>query len=143
MTPDAKVRLEAVLDREIELGREFAAMLDAERAALTGDSAATVAERAAEKTELLGRLERLDAERRGLCGDNWDANASEAIRARWRSLLAVMANCRAANEVNGYIVNARRGQVRQLLDVLRGDPATTYGPQGKALAPALRALARA
>ncbi len=143
MTPDAKARLEAVLDREIELGREFAAMLDAERAALTGDTAEKVAERAAEKTALLGRLEGLEAERRSLCDDLRDAGAADGIRVRWRSLMAIMANCRAANEVNGYIVNARHGQVRQLLDVLRGGPAPTYGPQGKALQPALRALARA
>ena len=118
-------------------------MLDAERAALTGDCAETVAAHAADKTALLGRLEGLETERRSLCGDHRDANASEAIRVRWRSLMAVMANCRQANEVNGYIVNVRHGQVRQLLDVLRGGPATTYGPQGKTLAPALRALARA
>lgn len=142
MTPEAKVRLETVLDREIELGQELAAMLDAERAALTGESADAVAARAAEKVELLGRLERLEAERRSMCGDLSGDDAS-AIRIRWRSLMAVMASCRAANEVNGYIVNARQGQVRQLLDVLRGGPAVTYGPQGKTLATALRALARA
>jgi len=54
-----------------------------------------------------------------------------------------MTGCREANEVNGYIINVRRVQVRQLLDVVRGGAAVTYGPQGKTFARALRALARA
>ena len=151
MTADAKARLEAVLDREIELGQELAAVLDAERCALTGGCADAVAERAAEKLELLGHLERLEAERLSLCGDSWEHDAaagaaagrSETIRIRWRSLLAVMTRCRATNEVNGHIVNLRQGQVRELLDVLRGGPPATYGPRGKTQATALRALARA
>jgi len=37
----------------------------------------------------------------------------------------------------------RQGQVRQLIDIVRGGPALTYSPQGKTFAKALRALARA
>ncbi len=54
-----------------------------------------------------------------------------------------MAVCQKANEVNGYIINVRRVQVRQLIDVVRGGAAVTYGPQGKTFSKALRALARA
>jgi len=48
-----------------------------------------------------------------------------------------------ANEVNGYIIHVRQNQIRQLLDVVRGAPSVTYGPQGKTFGKALRALARA
>ena len=54
-----------------------------------------------------------------------------------------MARCRSANEVNGYIINVRRHQVQQLIDLVRGTGASTYGPSGRALPQALRALARA
>ena len=57
--------------------------------------------------------------------------------------MELMAGCRSANEVNGQIVHVRQNQVQQLIDIVRGGPAITYGPRGKTLANALRALARA
>ena len=55
-----------------------------------------------------------------------------------------MAGCRIANEVNGRIIHMRQHQIRQLIDIVRGAPAmTTYSPQGKTFAKALRALAQA
>ena len=57
--------------------------------------------------------------------------------------MELMAGCRAANEVNGYIIHVRQNQIRQLMDILRGTTPVTYGPQGKTFARALRALARA
>jgi flagellar biosynthesis/type III secretory pathway chaperone len=54
-----------------------------------------------------------------------------------------MAGCRTANEVNGHIIHTRQHQIGQLLDIVRGGPAITYGPRGKTFAKALRALARA
>jgi flagellar biosynthesis/type III secretory pathway chaperone len=57
--------------------------------------------------------------------------------------MALVAECRTANEVNGYIINARQGQVRQLINLVRGGAPATYGPQGKTSSRALRALAQA
>ena len=62
---------------------------------------------------------------------------------RWRALMELMAGCRTANEVNGYIIHVRQNQIRQLMDIVRGASPVTYGPQGKTFATALRALARA
>ncbi len=142
MTDDARRRLEVVLDREIEVARQLAATLAVEREALTGNSPAALADQAAEKIALLGKFEDLEDERRSLgeepFGQLWDAAAQ-----RWRSLMELMAACRKANDINGYIINVRRVQVRQLIDVVRGGAAMTYGPQGKTFAKALRALARA
>jgi flagellar biosynthesis/type III secretory pathway chaperone len=91
---------------------------------------------------LIGRIEGLESERRRL----WDpegAASSDSVTVRWRSLMTVVARCRNANDVNGYIINMRRGQVRQLIDAVRGGAPVTYGPSGKTFATALRALARA
>jgi flagellar biosynthesis/type III secretory pathway chaperone len=71
------------------------------------------------------------------------SGVSDTVADRWRALLELIAGCRVANEVNGYIINARRGQMNQLFQVLRGGAPVTYGPQGKTFGSSLRALARA
>ncbi|HXA36389.1 MAG TPA: flagellar protein FlgN [Steroidobacteraceae bacterium] len=136
-------RLQEVLDREIEAARSLAATLDAERAALTGDSPQAVEQKAAEKIQILAAIEQLEAERRSLCAVPDAPGFGATVAERWRALLEVMAGCRAQNEVNGHIIHVRQHQIGQLMDIVRGGPSITYGPQGKTFAKALRALARA
>lgn len=143
MQQDARRRLEDVLDREIEAARQLAATLAAEQAALTGDSPQAVEQKAAEKLQLLNSIEKLEVERRELCPTPGGPGLAAAVAERWRALMEVVAGCRTANEVNGHIIHVRQHQVRQLIDIVRGGPAITYNPQGKTLAKALRALARA
>jgi flagella synthesis protein FlgN len=155
MNNDARRRLEDVLDREIDAARLLSEALSAERSALTGDSPDAVARQSQEKVQLLRTLEELEAQRREICvaadvklEGNALASAESGIAAavteRWRTLMQLMSGCRSANEVNGYIIHLRLGQIRQLIDIVRGKPAAmTYGPQGKTFAHALRALARA
>ena len=144
MNSDAR-RLEELLDREIEAARQLSRSLIAERSALTGDAPNAVDAAAAEKLRLLAVIEELEGERRSLCPS--PANAAGAfgtsVAERWRALMELMAGCRAANEVNGHIIHIRQNQIQQLIDIVRGGPALTYGPQGKTFATALRALARA
>ncbi len=157
MNHDAHQRLEVLLDREIDAARSLANTLEAERAALTGPSAEAVTAVAARKIELIGAIEQINRQRLEVC-DALNVSLPHmqsgrvpvvegvptAIADRWRSLLDLIAGCRVANEVNGYIVNARRGQVSQLLQIVRGTGAPgTYGPQGRQDSQSLRALARA
>jgi flagellar biosynthesis/type III secretory pathway chaperone len=142
MEKDARRRLEEVLDREIEVARSLAATLAAERTALTGDSPQAVEQQAAEKIQILQAIEKLEVQRRELCAAD-GAGPAAMVAERWRALMELMAGCRTANEVNGHIINVRQHQVGQLLDIVRGGPAITYGPRGKTFAKALRALARA
>jgi flagellar biosynthesis/type III secretory pathway chaperone len=154
MNTDAR-RLEDLLDREIEAARLLSISLVAERAALTGDAPATVNEMSAEKVRLLGVIEKLEIERRTLWGSSTGdaagantaattaASMGASVAERWRALMELMAGCRAANEVNGHIIHIRQNQIRQLIDIVRGGPSVTYGPQGKTFGTALRALARA
>jgi flagellar biosynthesis/type III secretory pathway chaperone len=156
---DAQQRLEAVLDREIEVARHLAATLDAERGALTGPAAGVLTQHAEDKIAALKSLETLDGERRALCDAaairlapparralaaralDEPAPVPQPLAARWQSLMEIIAQCRKSNDVNGYIVNARQRQVRQLIDIVRGDDVGIYGPEGKTFARALRALA--
>jgi flagellar biosynthesis/type III secretory pathway chaperone len=153
MHEDPRGRLEDLLDREIDMARVLATTLDAERTALTGTSPEAVQAKAAEKMQLLGTIEKLEDERRalsafagqGLPGSRVvrGASVAETVAARWRTLMELMAGCRAANEINGYIINMRQSQIRQLIGIVRGGSPATYGPQGKTLTKALRALAKA
>ena len=143
MDQDARRRLEDVLDREIAVARDLAATLAAERNALTGDSALAVEQQAAAKLQILGNIEELEAQRRGLCASPDAPGLGATVAERWRALMELMAGCRSANDVNGHIIHVRQHQIRELIDIVRGGPAITYGPQGKTFAKALRALARA
>ncbi len=143
MDQDARRRLEDLLDREIEVARSLALTLAAERKALVGDSPAAVEQQAAEKIRLLAAIEKLEAERGALCPTPQVQSLAATVAERWRALMELMAGCRTANEVNGHIIHVRQHQIRQLLEIVRGGPAITYGPQGKTFAKALRALARA
>ena len=153
MNDDARRRLEDLLDREIEIARGLSETLSAERAALTGSSPDAVERQAAEKTRLLGIIETLEGERRTLAESAEQSlpgarvatgtGVAAAVAERWRTLMELMAGCRASNEVNGYIINLRQGQIKQLLGVVRGVSPVTYTSQGKTLAKALRALAKA
>ena len=153
MNPDAHRRLEDLLDREIDAARHLAVTLDAERSALTGSSPEDVELKAAEKTRILGSIEKIEDERRalslaaeqGLPGARvpLGTSISSSVAERWRTLMELMARCRAANEINGYIINLRQGQIQMLLGIVRGATPLTYTPQGKTFAKALRALAKA
>jgi flagellar biosynthesis/type III secretory pathway chaperone len=143
MMPDARRRLEDLLDREIELAQVLKAALAAEKTALTGNSPGAVEENAAAKVRVLQAIEELDQERRALCASPTSPGIAATVVERWRNLMELMAGCRAANEVNGHIIHVRRHQIRQLIDIVRGGPSVTYDPHGKTFAKALRALARA
>ena len=145
MNQDARYRLEELLSREITAAQSLAQLLATERAALTGDSPGLVKEMAAEKIGLLNSIEEMEAERRALWGASGGNGAAFGLTVaeRWRALMALMAGCRKANNVNGHIIHIRQNQIRQLFDIVRGDAPTTYGPQGKTLTRTLRALAQA
>jgi flagellar biosynthesis/type III secretory pathway chaperone len=153
MSDDSRRRLEDVLDREIEAVRAFQTLLAAERDALTGASPEHVEKHAADKVALLNVIEKLEAERRTLAGAAEqslpgagaprDAGLSASVGERWQTLMDAAKKCRLANQANGYIINTRQGQIRQLLGIIRGASPLTYSPQGKALAKAQRALAKA
>jgi len=153
MSEEARRSLEDLLDREIEVARALAETLDAERIALTGASPEAVEVKAAEKVRLLASMENLEDERRalsvaaeqGLPGARVPRGTSiaAAVAERWGTLMGLVARCRATNQVNGYIINLRQGQVNQLLATVRGSAPLTYTPQGKTFAKALRALAKA
>ena len=143
MQQDARLRLEDVLDREIGLARALAATLAAERAALTGDTPAAVEQNSADKIRVLQSIEKLEEERRALHADPLTSGLGATVMERWRALMALMAGCRTANDVNGHIIHVRQHQIRQLIGIVRGAPAITYDSHGKTFAKALRALARA
>jgi flagellar biosynthesis/type III secretory pathway chaperone len=153
MSEDARRRLEDLLDREIEAAGSLAAVLDAERTALTGTSSTDVEERAAEKMGLLRSIEKMEDERRSLANAagqslpgtrlTREAGLAAGVAQRWRTLMDLMSRCRSSNQVNGYIIRTRQHQLLQLLGVVRGAAPLTYTAQGKTFARTQRPLAKA
>ncbi|MDE2304311.1 MAG: flagellar protein FlgN [Gammaproteobacteria bacterium] len=151
MQPEAEAALSAVLDQELDLARAMAELLARERAALSGDSPDAVITSAADKSRLAERFEACERRRQALilaAGIDADqdprrADLPASVAQRWSALLAVAAECRNANEVNGYIVHSRQHQVRQLIDALRGGTPATYGASGRVASASLRAIAQA
>jgi flagellar biosynthesis/type III secretory pathway chaperone len=152
MGDDSRSRLEELLDREIEAARTLESVLASERSALTGNSPEAVEQCAARKVTVLGAIEKLEVERRELAvaadqplpGTPLPKGEVVApVAERWEMLMELMKGCRSSNEVNGYIINTRQGQIGKLLGVVRGASPLTYSPQGKAFTKAQRALAKA
>ncbi|MDE2294471.1 MAG: flagellar protein FlgN [Gammaproteobacteria bacterium] len=140
MNAELEQSIAAVLDRQIAIAEDLGALLGVERAAITGPSPDALARSASDKIALLGTLERTDAERqRAFEAAGIDAappgdaaSLPAGIARRWRALLRLAAECRRANELNGYLIRSRQHQVGQLLDALRGGSAGTYGRNGRA-----------
>jgi hypothetical protein len=65
---DSLRQLAAVIEAEIDLGKELLGNQEAQRAAILGWNAAELIEKLAEKEALLGRLEALEKSRRELVG---------------------------------------------------------------------------
>ena len=98
MIPEARSRLEDLLDREIELARVLEAALAAEKTALTGNSPQAVEEKAGEKIRVLEALEKLEKERVSLCASPSSPGIAATVVERWRKLMELMAGCRNADK---------------------------------------------
>ena len=150
MNADLEQSITDALDRQIAIAEDLGTLLGVERAAITGPSPDALAQSAADKVALLGTLERADAERqRAFAAAGIDAlaatdaaNLPGGIARRWHALRQLAAECRRANELNGYLIRSRQHQVGQLLDALRGGSPGTYGPNGRASTASTRTLAQ-
>ena len=118
-------RSSAVLAEQILCAEAMLDALTRENAALVGADYETLAVATDEKTKLIDRLERLEAERRALAEANDATGAGD--RQRLRDLIA---RCKAQNERNGALLKARAENVRVALKALRGEDPELYGASG-------------
>lgn len=130
--PELKSTRAAVLADMQAVVIQLRAVLDAEREALDClDSLALDAATTA-KSDLLQRLESLEAERGQL-----DDMAAPIEGSSWRNLHTQLEACRDINDINGRIVVQRLRHVRHALGILRGigeGAPVLYGPGGRAQA---------
>ena len=103
------------------------------------------------RQETLGRVLRLEDERRALCrahGQDSDATGLErltkwcdpkgSLASRWADYAKAATRCRDSNLRNGALVTARMRRVETLLNTLTGqtgEATSTYGPKGAYSAP--------
>lgn len=138
--------LGTLLSQEISSLNELAGLLDQEHALLVANDVDAL-EAAMEKRQVtLGRVLRLEDERRALCrahGQDADTGGIErlmkwcdpkgSLASRWADYAKATLRCRDSNLRNGALVTARMRRVETLLNTLTGQPSEavpTYGPKG-------------
>lgn len=133
MSPDLREEMASALDAVLgDMRMTVAALATAladERGALEQADADALHFAGSSKQAHLEKLEQLDAERQQLT--RAIATTTPAQRATWEEVLAVLTDCRHANQYNGQLVGQRLRQVRQALSVLTGsNDSGVYGPEG-------------
>lgn len=139
--------LERLLREEAETLLRLEPILEREHTLLLGKDIAGLERAGLERQELVGRLLRIEEERRSLCsmhGRSADAAGLErliawcdparTLRARFEETARRAAQCRSLNERNGALVGARLRRVGQMLEMLTGSRGAgrTYDSQGRA-----------
>jgi flagellar biosynthesis/type III secretory pathway chaperone len=130
----------AVLNEQIRCAEQMLRALGEENRALLEGDAELLNQAGADKARLVAALEGLETERRSLASAIETHVTQAAIEpsapdASWRTLLTLVAECKAQNQRNGALVKARSEQVRIALQALRGSPdPACYDPSGLAAA---------
>jgi flagella synthesis protein FlgN len=143
MDPDVcREHLSKLVTEEIDCLTRLAELLEREHQVLTANNVAALEIAINERQAYVGRIVRIEDERRSLCrmlGYPVDAQGLErllrwcdpsgTLNAHWAVCTARAARCRESNDRNGALVHARLTRVQALLSVITGRPAElrTYG----------------
>ena len=126
----------AVLNEQIRCAEDMLRALGDENRALLDGDAEMLNKAGADKARLVAALEGLETERRSLASaieTHVTQGGAEPSTpdASWRTLLTLVAECKAQNQRNGALVKARSEQVRIALKALRGSAEPDcYDPNG-------------
>jgi flagella synthesis protein FlgN len=125
--------------------KELATLLEREHGHLEANDVEALEAAALQRQECVGRISKVDEERRALCSTKGYATDLKGIEdlirwcdpkgtlaAGWAECSAAAARCRQLNDNNGVLVAARLQHVQARLGKLVADPggAVTYGPRG-------------
>ena len=146
MDPAAcREQLSQLLTDEMAALTELTALLEAEHKLLADNDVSALERAMRERQSCVGRIVRLDEERRSLCrmlGHASDAQGLEqllrwcdprrTLGVRWQEHAGLARRCRELNDRNGALVSARLKRVQALLGVLIGGArdSATYGRGG-------------
>jgi flagellar biosynthesis protein FlgN len=134
--------LSKLVTEELDCLARLAELLEREHQILTANSVGALENAVKERQAYVGRIVRIEDERRSLCrmlGYSADPQGLErllrwcdpsgSLNAHWAVCTTRAARCRESNDRNGALVNARLSRVQALLAVLTGRPAElkTYG----------------
>ncbi|MEP7247332.1 MAG: flagellar protein FlgN [Gammaproteobacteria bacterium] len=137
--------LATLLSQEASSLDELAVLLDREHGLLVANDVNTLGQAMEERQVTIGRLLRIEDERRALCrmhGKETNTGGLEkllawcdpygTLKGRWADCAKGATRCRDLNDKNGALVNARMKRVQNVLGVLTGKTAEspTYGPKG-------------
>lgn len=137
------------IDQDLQICNNLLQLLKAERQALDERNFALLEEIIYQKSTALQSLERSADQRAAWLRDNptaapdaaledqWTALLTQSapqLVTRWESLRTLLAECQAANDVNGRLLSRKQATYAQLLKVMRGqtESANLYSPKGSA-----------
>jgi flagellar biosynthesis protein FlgN len=140
----APLNLEKVLEQQVFCAEAILEALRQEGDALRSGDPYVLNLVGANKSQLVEEMEALEIERQQLVEGGFEAPA--ALRRGpagqyWNRLLGLIEQCRERNQRNGALVMARRTQIQQALELLRGSDATDlydasgFSQRGAALNP--------
>lgn len=140
-------RLRRLFDDQRKAAEQLLELLESERDSLRQGDSAPLEQFAADKSELIQRLQMLETEQRQLLGelafseDAADAldralewcDADGRLRALHAQTMQRVIECKRDNQRNGVMVRQRLGYLRRTLDILRNahTDALVYGPDGQ------------
>jgi flagellar biosynthesis/type III secretory pathway chaperone len=145
------VHLAELLGVELELTRELAEELAAEREAIAAPRGGDLGQRVERKQQLLNRIEQLEGERArllttlglsdqpaALAGQLAQTDPSGRLSRLWKELLDSAAECRRRNDFNAGLVSLSLRDIEQALRILRGQEARPglYDPRGQTVSSA-------
>jgi flagellar biosynthesis/type III secretory pathway chaperone len=143
---ECRERLARLIHDESKALNELAVLLDREHSYLEANDVASLEGAARERQRCVGRIFRVDEERRALCRDTGRSpdlkGLEELIRwcdpkgtlaGGWAECSAAAGRCRGLNDRNGALVAARLTHVQARLGTLIQSrrEAVTYGPKGR------------
>lgn len=146
MSSAIRPALARLLQEQLDAAGRLNTLLEQEQNALTQVDPATVETLAAEKQQLLERLEDRERQRLELLASAGYAPGNPGMTAflrandpdgvlgaKWDRLLSEVRRCRDQNRCNGGILEMTRVRLQHALDILRGQlpGGPGYGPKGK------------
>jgi flagellar biosynthesis/type III secretory pathway chaperone len=141
-------RLDDCVARELDASQRLLDTLREENAALATCDAGRIEQAADAKRCALCELEALDREREQLMREsdqiadpimNADPRRHSRLLDNWMRLLELAGECQRQNNINGALIQSGLRHTRQVLSLLKGQPAadaSQYGPGGTTAPPA-------
>ena len=130
-----KEQLNTILEQENTCLSQIVHLLKIEHKAIIDRDTSTMGSLLDKKSPLLSKLEQLDKQRQGFyekinrlayTNKNFtryiELQSSERVSTHWKQIKQQLSQCKKQNELNGRMINLRKNNTEQILQILLGHP---------------------